>query len=254
MGVDLFWTKPGNEEESHQFLECIESLLGRETQHGFRGVQSKSLMDIVQMECLSKSSAVLKIVNGPLAGRIWIHEGEVVDAETDAFTGEDAFRRIFAWKEGSFESLPGEPARTRTIFESYHQLLLGTAQAQDESHTPGGGFAHSAPALAVSPLAEFPGVEFVLVLGGHDEKPVHFGAVEKAQPTANWSRHMLERFGALGEKMNAGPLQEIDALGRRGHISLAPHAGLNFCVGWKREVEPDEIYKSTRKVVALWES
>jgi CheY-like chemotaxis protein len=253
LGVDLFWHKPGSEEESRQFLECIESLLGRESQPGFRGVQSKSLMDIIQMECLSKNSAVLKIANGPLNGRIWIHEGEVVDAETDPFTGEEAFRRIFAWKEGCFESLPGEPTRVRTIFESYHQLLLGTAQAHDESHSREGKFLHNSPALA-SPLAEFPGVEFVLVLGGPDEKPLHFGAVEKAQPTANWSRQMFQQFRALGEKLGAGPLQEMAAHGTRGHISLASHHDLDLCVGWKREVDPDEIHKSTRKVIALWES
>ncbi len=35
------------------FLECLESTLGREVNNGFRGIQSKSLMDILQMECLS---------------------------------------------------------------------------------------------------------------------------------------------------------------------------------------------------------
>src|SRR5712692_7962853 len=31
LGVDLFWHKPGTEEEIRMFLECVESLLGRET-------------------------------------------------------------------------------------------------------------------------------------------------------------------------------------------------------------------------------
>src|SRR5512140_2281317 len=44
LGVDLFWHKPGNEQEIKMFLECIESLLGQESESGFRGVQSKSLM------------------------------------------------------------------------------------------------------------------------------------------------------------------------------------------------------------------
>ncbi len=30
LGVDLFWHKPGTEEEIRMFLECVESLLGRE--------------------------------------------------------------------------------------------------------------------------------------------------------------------------------------------------------------------------------
>ena len=63
LGVDLFWYKPATEQETKMFLECIESLLGRETGGGFRGMQSKSLMDIIQLECISRSSSVLRISN-----------------------------------------------------------------------------------------------------------------------------------------------------------------------------------------------
>ena len=37
LGVDLFWHKPATEQETRMFLECIESLLGRENGEGFRG-------------------------------------------------------------------------------------------------------------------------------------------------------------------------------------------------------------------------
>jgi len=74
LGVDLFWYKPATEQEIKMFLECLESLLGRETENGFRGVQSKSLVDIIQLECISQSSSVLRITNGGQTGKIWIHE------------------------------------------------------------------------------------------------------------------------------------------------------------------------------------
>src|SRR6266576_1283738 len=88
LGVDLFWQKPGSEQEITMFLECLESLLGRETENGFRGVQSKSLVDIIQLECISQSSSVLRIINGPLTGRIWIQDGEIIDSEADELTAE----------------------------------------------------------------------------------------------------------------------------------------------------------------------
>jgi len=69
LGVDLFWLKAEMQRNSKLFSECIESLLGqtdREGDTGFRGVQSKSLMDIIQMECLSRTSTVLRITHGPL--------------------------------------------------------------------------------------------------------------------------------------------------------------------------------------------
>src|SRR6185295_2190370 len=129
LGVDLFWHKPTNEQEIKMFLECIESLLGRERDNGFRGVQSKSLVDIIQLECITHSSSILRITNGPLSGKIWIESGELVDAETDDARGEDAFLKILAWKAGSFETLPVEATRARTIFKSYNALLLETVQA-----------------------------------------------------------------------------------------------------------------------------
>src|SRR5712671_1876714 len=111
------------------FLECLESLLGRETETGFRGVQSKSLVDIIQLECISQSSSVLRITNGPLTGKIWIQDGEIIDSEADDLRGEPAFARILSWKAGSFESMAPEPERPRTIQKSYNGLLLETAQA-----------------------------------------------------------------------------------------------------------------------------
>jgi len=111
IGVDLFWFKPANEQEIRQFLECLESLLTREAQTGFRGVQNKSLVDIIQLECLSQNSLVLRITNGPLTGKIWIHGGDVVDATAEDLSGEIAFKGILSWKTGSFESLPAEPER-----------------------------------------------------------------------------------------------------------------------------------------------
>src|SRR5271165_3294875 len=81
-GVELFWQKPGTSEEVKLFQDCIESLLGREseTSPGFRGVQRKSLVDLIQLECLSRSSSVLRINQSSLEGRIWVQNGDIIDA------------------------------------------------------------------------------------------------------------------------------------------------------------------------------
>src|SRR3974377_215551 len=91
MGIDLFLEKQSSSKEITFLLDCIESLLDREHGGGFRGVQSKGLVDIIQLESLSQSSAVLRINNGPIEGRIWIQNGEIVDAATDNVTGVEAF-------------------------------------------------------------------------------------------------------------------------------------------------------------------
>src|ERR1019366_9115819 len=133
LGVDLFWLKTDMQRNIQMFLDCLESLLGRDLDGGFRGIQSKSLMDIIQMECLSRSSTVLRITRGPLVSKMWIQDGELIDAEAEGVRGEPAFRRILAWKSGTFENLPAESGRERTITRPVNALLLESAQAMDEN-------------------------------------------------------------------------------------------------------------------------
>src|SRR5262245_2335084 len=143
LGVDLFWLKPDTQQNMQMFLECLESLLGRDGEGGFRGVQSKGLMDIIQMECISQSSTLMRITHNSLTGKLWILSGEVIDAEAEGAHGEAAFRRILEWKSGTFENLPAEPDRERTIHKSVNALLLEAAQAMDE-----GAAANSAEEVA----------------------------------------------------------------------------------------------------------
>ena len=255
LGVDQFWHKPNTEQEIRMFLECLESLLGTEVESGFRGVQSKSLMDIIQLECISQSSSVLRITNRALAGKIWIQDGEVIDAEAGELAGEAAFQKILSWKAGNFETLPAEPSRPRTILKSYNALLLESAQALDES--AGGVSADGQPVANNSPLAhlsQVEGVEFVLAMKvGEDQHQVARG-LENPQHMANWARQGLERFRALGERLHAGPLQQIEALGPQRHVALAVQADTEFCVGWKHSMSAGQVREMMKKVLALWAS
>ncbi len=196
------------------FLECIESLLGRESSGGFRGVQSKSLMDIIQLECISQSSSVLRITNGPLTGRIWIQDGALVDAEAADLGGEAACRRILSWKAGNFEILPPEASRPRGIFRSYNALLLESAQAMDESRgevTAEGGSEPADSPLAA--LSQVEGVEFVLAMKpGQGGDQVARG-LDNPDDVARWARQNLERFRLLGDRLGAGQLGEIEGFG-----------------------------------------
>jgi CheY-like chemotaxis protein len=255
LGVDLFWHKPSNETEIKMFQECLESLLGREQEHGFRGLQSKSLVDIIQLECISQSSSVLRITNGPLlTGKIWIQDGEVIDGEAAELRGEKAFHKILSWKTGNFETLPAEPNRPRTIFKSYNGLLLESAQAMDESQggvTPGGQ-----PAAVASPMAQLSqveGVEFVLAMKPSEQSHETRG-LENPERMAVWTRQSLERFRGLGERLHAGPLDQVVGSGPQRHVSLGTQAGTEFCIGWKHSMGLEQIREMTAKVFALWVS
>ena len=88
------------------------------------------------MECLSRSSTVLRITRGPLVAKLWIQEGELIDAETEGARGEVAFRRMLAWKSGTFENLPAEPNVNAPSHKPINALLLESAQAMDEKANP----------------------------------------------------------------------------------------------------------------------
>src|SRR5207249_9152659 len=87
----------------------------------------------VQTCALPICSSVLKITNGPLAGRVWFKNGDLIDAETQELTGETAFRKILSWKTGNFEILPAEPERNRTISNSYQGLRSEERRVGKES-------------------------------------------------------------------------------------------------------------------------
>jgi CheY-like chemotaxis protein len=255
LGVDLFWHKPATEQEITMFLECIESLLGRDTGVGFRGVQSKSLVDIIQLECISHNSLVLRVLNGPLTGRIWIQDGEVMDAEAGELHGEPAFHKILSWKAGNFETLAAEPDHSRSISKSYNALLLETVQAMDEMlNNPGTGPAGPAAANPLSSLAQIEGVEFLLAMNGAKAGGDVARGLENPDRMAKWARESLARFRSLGERLQAGTLERMAGLGPQRNVTISSRGGTDFCVGWKASLSQSEIAESMNKVLSLWAS
>ena len=250
LGVDLYWQKPATDREVAMFKDCLESLIEREEKPGFRGVQSKSLMDIIQLECLSQSSSVLRITNGPLVGRIWINHGELFDAEAGNLAGEEAFQHILSWKTGSFEVLPSEPDHSRNIKSSYNALLLESAQAIDEARSDN---AAGRPA-ALDPLEQMEDLEFFLAVKSGQSKPAETRGLENPEGAAVWMHQTLQRFNALGGRLQAGQPDTIVGLGLQRHIGLTCQGEIEFCTGWRQTLDAAQVRKATKKASALWVS
>jgi CheY-like chemotaxis protein len=262
LGVDLFWLKPDTQENMQMFLQCIESLLGRDNERGFRGVQSKGLIDLLQMECLAQSSTTLRIRRGALEGMIWINAGELVDAETEGARGEAAFHRILGWKSGTFENLPAEPERERTITKPFNALLLETAQVLDENVQPAA--ASSSPEEAekavhrntVWRLAAITraGADFVVtVQTGNTEKPEGWGT-DCTQELGTWMRKTEELCAHLTHRLRAGPLAHLEGKGPNQHLVLLPHEEKGFLLGWPAAAKRAEILDKSKHLVATWDS
>ncbi len=260
MGIDLFWEKPRTAEEIALFRECIESLLGQQQEGGFRGIQSKSLVDLVQLECLSHSSSVLKVTKGEQQGNIWVQHGEVIDAATLNMGGEDAFKEILSWRNGNFEIVPAEPDHQRVIFTSYQGLLLDFAQALDENRVHESSAQTAATDtkfLTRSPLAALScvdGVEFVLTVPANEKMAADSWGLENAGPVAAWTRRTQKRLRDLGEKLHAGDLKQVEGLGLQRHIGIASRGDTELCVGFKRTLSADQLYETLKNISIKWAS
>ena len=257
LGVDLFWLKTEMQRNSKLFSECLESLLGRQSEPGFRGIQSKSLMDIIQMECLSRSSTVLRITRGPLIAKLWIQDGELIDAEAEGARGEAAFLRIVAWKSGTFENLPAEPDRERTIQKPVIALLLESAQSLDEATNPVEpdsieSASHRKHIRLLSQLTR-EGADFVLAVPPAGQGEPESIGTQSVEAIARWTRRAEEIARRLGERLGAGPLSHVAGQDLERQVLMIPHGDKAFLVGWPTEATGNLTEKS-RKLVASWDS
>jgi CheY-like chemotaxis protein len=260
LGVDMFWLKTEMQGNMQMYLDCLESLLGRDQDGGFRGIQSKNLMDIIQMECLTRSSTVLRITRGSLVAKLWIKDGELADAEAEGTRGEVAFRRILTWKSGTFENLPAEPNHERTITKPVNALLLESAQAIDEGGDTAAEAAdpttqiHRRTVWKLSLLTRA-GAEFVVTVplegqGAHEAMGTQ---AQTAEQYANWTRRAAEIVKRLGGALDAGPLLYLNANNMERQVLLMPREDKNFLVGWSPDAN-DGMLEKTKKLIASWDS
>jgi len=254
MGVEQYWQKPGSDQERQHLLDSVESMLQRDVKGGFRGVQSKSLVDLIQLECLSQNSTTLKISNGPYSGKIWIQSGELIDAEAEDQKGESAFRKILGWKTGSFEMMSGDEERPRAIFSSYQALLLEIAQEMDEgaaAHGDGLRMSLDAPSPLMG-LTRFNGVQFVLSVGPEPRCEMKSWGLETPDHVSEWAHQSLKAFASLGDKLQVGQLQQITGMSPVNHVALAECRKGELCVGFRSTLRSDEVRETMRNILAKW--
>jgi CheY-like chemotaxis protein len=258
LGVDLFWLKTDMQRDSKMFMDCLESLLGTNTDGGFRGIQSKGLMDIIQMECLSRSSTVLRITRGPLVAKLWLLEGELIDAEAEGARGEVAFRRILAWKSGTFENFPAEPKRERTITKPINALLLESAQAMDEIANPSdeSQFADASHRKMIWKLSLLTreGAEFVISVPPAGQGEPEALGTQSTNQFAAWTRRATEIARQLGEKIEAGPLLHVTGHNLDKQLLVLPRGDKSFLVGWPPTAVASQLLEQSKKLIASWDS
>jgi CheY-like chemotaxis protein len=253
VGVDLYMEKPKTGREIIFFVDCIESLLERESQGGFRGVQSKTLLDIIQMECLTQNSCVLKISSAVGEGRIWIQKGEIMDAAVEDKVGKAAITEMIGWKAGNFEILPAGLPRPRTIFIGYESLLMETAQSIDEADEAE-AVERQTPESLLSAFARFTGVQFAMAVDlGESKTYEHWGCDDPA-PLAVWTHQTAHAFKQLGTQLKVGELLDVIAFGTTRNIAILSADQEVLGVGITRALAAPQIRETLTQIESKWAS
>ena len=104
------------------------------SEHGFRAnLTGASLADLVQMECLARTTQVVRVISGDDVGYLYFQSGSIVHAMSSSAVGEAAAMEILGWDRGSFEPCNAGWPSAATINKPWQALLMSAATALDEA-------------------------------------------------------------------------------------------------------------------------
>jgi DNA-binding response OmpR family regulator/predicted regulator of Ras-like GTPase activity (Roadblock/LC7/MglB family) len=107
---------------------------------GFEGnVFDLQLTDVIQLNCLCKLTAALRVSRDDKSGVIYFRDGEIVHAECDGKIGTEALYTILKWREGKFDHERGESPPQQTISQNWEHLLVEAMRMNDEDLSAASG-------------------------------------------------------------------------------------------------------------------
>jgi hypothetical protein len=90
------------------------------------------LPDIIQLISVSGKTGVFHLTDGLLRGQIFLNDGQIVHAQIEDISGEEAVYALAIWSQGEFKFEPGTATTQRTITKSNTNLLMEAARRLDE--------------------------------------------------------------------------------------------------------------------------
>ena len=90
------------------------------------------LPDVIQLVSVSGKTGAFEIQGEHEAGRIFLRDGQIVDAMVGRLRGDSAVYEMAIWSQGSFVFRPGEETERVTIHISNANLMMEAARRLDE--------------------------------------------------------------------------------------------------------------------------
>ena len=136
-GAELFLEKPASREGWQNLYSALNELIKLQPEEGFQGMLRRvGLQDVLQMECLARSSSVLEVSTAQAQGTIFVVDGQIIHAQAGDVTGEEAFNYLMSLGGGQFHLKPFVEPPARTISGSWEFLLMEAARKRDEASDP----------------------------------------------------------------------------------------------------------------------
>ncbi len=147
LGAIHFLEKPFPHADFVDLVQALLSPSGETDSEKFQGTLSDlHLADIIQLKCMSGSSAALQFTgpNGEKA-RVYFESGQVRHATAPGKEGVAAFNQIVRWKGGQISEVSGAAQSPRTIDLDWQILLMEAVRQMDETRdTPSAAAAQPA--------------------------------------------------------------------------------------------------------------
>ena len=94
-----------------------------------------SLPDVIQLVSVSGKTGSFDIEKEGETGKIYLRDGQIVDAEVGKLRGEHAVYEMAFWSSGSFSFNPGKESAETTIQASNASLMMEAAIAFSRSES-----------------------------------------------------------------------------------------------------------------------
>jgi DNA-binding response OmpR family regulator len=135
LGAIHFLEKPFPHADFVDLVQALLSPSGEPDSEKFQGTLSDlHLADIIQLKCMSGSSAALQFT-GPQGekARVYFESGQVRHATAPGKEGIAAFNEIVNWKGGQISEVSGAAQSPRTIDLDWQILLMEAVREMDET-------------------------------------------------------------------------------------------------------------------------
>ena len=192
---------------------------------GFGGeIAGFSLADVLQLNIQNRFSGCISVDSEEGAGRIFLRDAEVVHAEANGQTGEEAFCQILAWPEGRFSLQSNVSAARTTIQKGWRHLLLDAHRVIDERRAGKAPPAPSAPGRqmatynVLAELRRIPGVKDAVVERTDGERVEHESY--QAEVLAGHAQYLSMVATQLGAAFGAGELLGLSLQATTQHLVM----------------------------------